>query len=343
MLRWLKEQYEAQSAAFVDDALEVFKGADLILYSLLAYMAWHIAESYQIPTLATYIQPVTPTREFSGTSPVIPKGVPFRGVANRLSFKMSNQTLFQMMRGTINDIRQNRLGLPAQSFRDLWGVDTSDIPMIYGYSPAVLPKPSDWDVYKHVTGFWFLDHADDWQPPDQLVDFLAAGPPPVYVGFGSMIDKDSAEVTDIVVQALRRTNQRGILLGGWGGLTDTDLPDDILHIDGAPHDWLFPQMAAVVHHGGAGTTAAGLRAGKPTVTVPFFADQPWWGHIVHRQGLGPAPIARKSLTVERLSAAITQAVTDKAMHDRAEAVCKAINAEDGVAEAVRLIERYGNL
>jgi sterol 3beta-glucosyltransferase len=190
-----------------------------------------------------------------------------------------------------------------------------------------------------VTGYWFLDPAEDWMPAPALVDFLAAGPPPVYVGFGSMSSRKPEETTALILGALARTGQRGIIHAGWGGMQRADLPDSVLMIDGVPFSWLFPRVAVVVHHGGAGTTSAGLRAGVPAVVVPFFGDQPYWGQRVADLGVGPAPIPRKKLTAERLAQAIQVAVTDHAMRQRAAELGTKIRAEDGVACAVAVVEQ----
>ncbi len=148
------------------------------------------------------------------------------------------------------------------------------------------------------------------------------------------------EMTEMVLKALARSRQRGILLTGWGGLSNIDLPDDVFKIDAVPHDWLFPQVAAVVHHGGSGTTGAGLRAGIPTVIIPFFGDQPFWGHRVYELGVGLRPIPRKQLSVERLADAISTAASDANMRLRAAALGERVRAEDGVARAVEILQRY---
>jgi sterol 3beta-glucosyltransferase len=175
-----------------------------------------------------------------------------------------------------------------------------------------------------------------------VVTFLASGPPPVYVGLGSMSGRDAARLTALVLDALRRAGRRGILLSGWAGLGEQDVGDDICVVRDIPHDWLFPQVSAVVHHGGAGTTGAGLRAGKPSVLLPFFADQPFWGRRVHQLGAGPRPIPQKRLTVEGLAAAIRIATTDPHMAGKARMLGERIRAEDGVERAVGLLrDRLG--
>ncbi len=164
--------------------------------------------------------------------------------------------------------------------------------------------------------------------------------PPVYVGFGSMSGENPAQFTQVVLEALKLTGQRGVLLTGWGGISQTDLPDQVFLLDSAPHDWLFPQMAAIVHHGGAGTTAAALKAGVPSVVVPFFGDQPFWGDRVHRLGTSPAPVPKSQLTADRLATAIAVAVSDAKMQQQAKAIGAAVRAEDGVKQAVEVVQRY---
>jgi sterol 3beta-glucosyltransferase len=152
-----------------------------------------------------------------------------------------------------------------------------NLSVLYSFSRHVLPPPKDWSENVHVTGYWILDETNCWQPPPELLDFLDAGPPPIFVGFGSMGGRNPARTTRLVLEALAKTGQRGLLVTGWGGLETEEEPDNVFKVENAPYDWLFPRMAAVVHHGGAGTTAAGLQAGKPSVICPFVADQPFWG------------------------------------------------------------------
>lgn len=220
------------------------------------------------------------------------------------------------------------------------GLPTGPAPTVHGYSRHVVPEPRDWPDWATTSGFWFLDKDDALAPA--LAAFLDAGPPPVYVGFGSMAGRDAARTTGIVVESLRAAGVRGVLATGWGGLGADDLGDDLLVIDGAPHEALFPRCAAVVHHGGAGTTAAGLRAGRPTVVVAHFGDQPFWGRRIHALGAGPAPLLKKRLTAPRLLAAIHEATASDTIRQRAEALGAEIRAEDGVGAAVRFIEAHAS-
>jgi UDP:flavonoid glycosyltransferase YjiC (YdhE family) len=203
----------------------------------------------------------------------------------------------------------------------------------------VVPPSVDWGQDVHVTGYWFLPPDADWQPPEDLEAFLAAGPPPVYVGFGSAVTGDAGQLTQVVLAALARTGQRAVLGVGWEALSGDALPEQVHAAGSIPHSWLFPRMAAVVHHGGAGTTGAGLRAGVPNVIVPFTSDQPFWGRRVFQLGVGPRPIPRRALSANRLSDAISTAVTDERMRTRARALGEALRREDGIAQAIDLIDR----
>jgi UDP:flavonoid glycosyltransferase YjiC (YdhE family) len=154
-----------------------------------------------------------------------------------------------------------------------------------------------------------------------------------------MSSRKPEETVDLVLEALARAKQRAILLSGWGGLQPASLPDSVYMVESIPFSWLFPRVAAVVHHGGAGTTSAGLRAGVPSVIVPFFGDQPFWGQRVAALGAGPEPIPRRKLTAERLAQAIQQAVADQTVRQRAADLGSQIQAEDGIACAVEVVQQ----
>ncbi len=314
------------------------QGADLILSSALGFAGFHVAERLGVPFAAALLQPLTPT----GAFPSIASPVNLGASLNRLSHRAARQMLWQPVRSTINRWRRENLGLPpvplGGPFRRL---DAERVPILYGYSPSVLPKPADWGAHVDVTGFWFLDRSPDWHPPPELVAFLESGPPPVSIGFGSMVPRDPAGLTEVAVAALRRAGRRGVLISGWGGLKPSDLPDDVCLVPEIPHDWLFPRMAATVHHGGAGTTAAGLRAGVPAVVTPFFADQPFWARRVKELGVGTPSIPLRKVTTERLATAIRTATSDDLMRLRAAALGQRIREENGVTRAVAVIEQLG--
>lgn len=322
------------------DTLRACQGTEAIIYGFIASLMGHCAaEKLGVPCIATSIYPVIgPTRAFPNLLfPALPLGGRYNWVTHQLFY----HGIWQILRSFYSYWKRQNPELPRFSERPYGSLRGKPVPILYAYSPAVVaPKPPQWSDGQEVTGYWFLDNSAGWQPADDLAHFLASGPPPVYVGFGSMNLLDPQKVTEIVLEALARTGQRGLLLEGWGGLGNVDLPDEVFQVKSAPHDWLFPQMAAVVHHGGSGTTAASLRAGVPSIVVPFTADQPFWGKRVYELGVGPKPIPRKRLSVERLAAAIAAATSDQIMQQRAAALGQRIRAENGVAQAVEVIHRH---
>jgi sterol 3beta-glucosyltransferase len=315
-------------------------GAEAIIYSTMGLGAYSVAELHRIPCFLAVPFPIMMrTRSFPNFAfPDLLLG----GGYNLLTHIMVEHVMQQLAGRFINRYRRDQLGLaPLPLTR--WPYDQlqgKPVPALHGYSPVVVPPPADWGAHTHITGYWFLERPSHWQPPPELAAFLAAGPPPIYVGFGSMTQRAPEETTRIVLEALRRSGQRGLLATGWGGLAGEELPDTVYKIGAVPHDWLFPQVAAVVHHGGAGTTAAGLRAGVPSILVPHFADQHFWARQVAKLGVGPTGIPRRRLRAGELAAAMRTAVTDQPMRTRAAAVSKQIRAEDGLAQAVAIIEGY---
>jgi len=325
----------------VVSGLAAGQGSDLILAGLGGlFVGLALSEKLGLPFVPAYLYPFTPTRELpSVLSPSPQTRLP--GWANYLSHRMAQQMMWQTFRAADNMARRQMLKIAAAPF---WGpfasLEKEDRTILCGYSPQVIPSPKDWGDSIHVTGYWFLEPPSGWEPPADLIGFLESGPPPVYIGFGSMVNRRPEEVADLVLQALERTGQRAVWSAGWGGLTGHGLPETVFMIGSLPHNWLFPRMAAVVHHGGVGTTAAGLRAGIPSITVPFFGDQPFWGRRIAELGVGPQPIPRSKLTAERLAKALHETVTDTAMRERAARLGGAIRAEDGVGSAVRVIEGF---
>ena len=317
------------------EACRATEGADALLAAPGALPIAHaLHERRDVPFAAAFLQPNHPTREFgSWLFPELPAWLPFLGSLRRASYHATWHVLYRLIRDA-NDAARRRvldLGPGANPFaamlRARW-------PTLYGFSSAVVPRPADWGPELALTGYWFLDRTRDWAPPRELEQFLAAGPPPICVGFGSMPSVDPEQTTELFTRALALAGQRGILLTGWGGLAHARLPETVLAVDSAPHDWLFPRVAAVVHHGGAGTTAAALRAGAPALVIPFIADQPFWGQRLNALGAGLPPMSRRQLEPEPLAAALRALVENPAYRARAAQIADALAREDGVARAV---------
>jgi UDP:flavonoid glycosyltransferase YjiC (YdhE family) len=320
----------------IEDEWRAAQGAEAIVFKYSWFAGYSLAEKLQVPCLAAMPFPMTPT----GVFPCFWLfGGHDRGRwVNRLLWRLSEQVAWQIQRSEDERLRRELLDLPRLPLLGpVRRQEHEGMPVLYAYSPTLLPRPADWPSRFHVTGAWFLDSPPGWQPPPDVVAFLEAGPTPVYVGFGSMTSADPDATLALILDALARAGQRAVLLHGWAGLaTGRELPDTVIAVDEVPHSWLFPRMAAVVHHGGAGTTVAGLRAGIPSVVTPLTADQPSWGRIVHRLGAGPRPIPFRHLTATRLSRAIAAAVSDPAIRERAAELGERIRAEDGVSRAVEL-------
>lgn len=312
---------------------------DLIIYHPKATGAPHFAQKLGVEAVLVALQPLyVPTREFRHMlAPSLPFNSPWYNRTTYAAF------LALVTMGTASYAREWRasVGLPPNppSSSPLTQADGSELLVLHAHSPHVVPRPPDWPAWAVATGFWPLPATDAWQPPEALARFLAAGAPPVYVGFGSMKGSDPAALTRLVISALKAAGVRGMVAMGWGGMeAAAELPEGIFILKRAPHSWLFPRMAAVVHHGGVGTTCAGLLAGRPTVVCPFFADQPFWGQRVLELGVGSEPIPQARLTAARLAAAIRLVTTDAHIIERAAALGEKLRAENGAAAAVAHLE-----
>lgn len=322
-----------------DDFWAASQGADALLMSPAAHGAYDCADKLGAPLLVGWLQPVLPTRAFPCC------GFPFRlsqmGAYNRLTYLLFEQILWQTTRPWLTAWRKRVLGLPPLPLAGPYvQMRIKHVPALLGYSPLVVPKPPDWPHWCHVTGYWFLEPPASWQPSDALERFLAAGPPPIAIGFGSMSHEQPAALTTAILSALRRTNQRAVLLSGWAGLAQQHLPDSVFRVEDIPHRWLFPRMRAIVHHGGAGTTGASLRAGVPSIVVPFGFDQFNWADRVDALGVGPRALPIRRLTAEQLADRIDQAVNDSAMRGKAARLGAQLQQEDGVGQAVTHIREY---
>jgi sterol 3beta-glucosyltransferase len=280
--------------------------------------------------------PFSPTSVADAT--MIPYTPHLNTPLNRLAGYVQQYFLYWIFKDASNAFFAKH-GIPSMSYSDYSRAYNKEVPIIYGVSPRVMPHPADWKDTNFVTGYWFHDAPNDWQPSEGLTDFLKADEAPVYIGFGSMSNKNPEATANLMIEALQKAGKRGIIHTGWAGLHADNLPKDIFLLDYAPHDWLFPQMAAVVHHGGSGTTAAALRAGVPSAIVPHFGDQPYWGRRVYELGVGAAPIPRHKLNSERLAKAIQTMVNNASMKEKAAKLGVAIRQERGVENAVKAFDK----
>ncbi len=316
------------------------QGADAIIHSLLLTVAGHEAAVRRgIPDFSALMFTVfAPTGSFPNAlfSP-FPLGPEYdrklHVYFDRL-FWWGNKLGYALLRLKHRDLPQMTASWPFDPQNE------RVTPILYGMSRHVVPRPPEWGPNVHLCGYWFLDSPPGWRPPPGLQAFLDDGAPPVFIGFGSVVNGDPKRITQMALDALAQTGQRGLLLTGWGGLCPANLPSDVYVIDHAPFDWLLPRMISAVHHGGIGTTADALRAGIPSFIVPFTADQPFWGRQVAQLGVGPQPVPFHKLTVAALAENIELMLQDSKMRSRVAELGERIRSEDGVGKAVEILRDY---
>lgn len=341
-LRTARQLLAEMSVSWPKQGLAAAEGQDLLIGNGMASMlAGSLAEKLGIGFLETQLQPVTPCPDIPPMV-VTPKGERPWGPMNLALAHFYRLIVWQMLRAAIDPLRR-ALALPTISWRGPYrGRDPDHYPLLYGFSPTLLPPSPHWPAGVHVAGNWFLDDAD-WQPPPALQAFLAAGEKPVYIGFGSMVSGTSAALTDSLLAALRRSGHRAILATGWGGLAESDgLGEQIFQLKEAPHHWLFPRVSAAIHHGGVGTTAATLRAGIPSVVIPFFGDQSFWAWRLQRLGVAPPALSATQLDVDAIVRALETALLP-ATRQRAAALGEVVAGEQGIASAITQMQRWGLL
>jgi sterol 3beta-glucosyltransferase len=302
-------------------------GTDILLTAFgPAPLSRLVAQGFGIPSLGVYLAPGVPTREFPPPGwPVTGHLSPADNIAAGRELLARTGSLYAGVLGRLSA----RLDLAAATAEA-----PDDWPICHGFSPAVVPRPADWPPRVYVTGYWWPARPPGWRPPDLLVNFLGAGPPPVFVGFGSMTPTHE-RLHDLIAVAVKRAGVRAVVQSGWAELEPAG--DDILLVGDLPHDWLFARTAAVVHHAGAGTTAAGLRAGVPAVPVPVLVDQPFWADRLHRLGVAPHPLPMHELTADTLTDALRSCLDRSTYRDRATELARRIRADDGPGVVLSLI------
>jgi sterol 3beta-glucosyltransferase len=335
-LRGILASFGDLSAEYVRSLTALLDFETDLVINQLPVFGDDICEKLGVPYFNAQVIPLNRTREFP--IPLLPQ-LRLGAGYNRLSYRLAEQLGWQPFRKVINRWRVDTLGLFPKAFGGNFSLRSSEIPILAGFSSQVVPHPADWPPHIQVTGYWFP--ADDltYSPPANLARYLDAGPPPILIGFGSMPIRNPETVIRTVAAALQRVDCRGIFADGWGDIQDEDLPDSILKIGYVPYNWLLPQMAGAVIHGGSGSTGAVLRAGIPTLVTPFVMDQFYWGRRIFELGVGPRPIPFKHLAVAPLATAFDQILHADKLRQTAAAIRTGIRAENGIRTAIEIIEK----
>jgi sterol 3beta-glucosyltransferase len=330
--RRILRAHQSSFVSLFEDFARAAEGAEAILYPTAGFGGPDIAEHLGVPGYPAHLYPAGAT----GAFPCFlgPTWLQLGGAYNRWTYRFATRFYARLFGEAIGQFR-TRLGLGSRGAFDPFATGTE---ALYGYSPALMPKPDDWDLHQHVTGYWFVPSASEWQPPSDLTAFLAAGAPPVFVSESSL-GGDAGLARRLVSEGPERTGCRLIVQAVGDTLGTAKLATGVMVVDRPSYDWLFPRLAGVVHHGGPGTVATVARAGVPSFTIPAFFDQPFWGRRLHVLGAGVAPCHRRHLTFDRLITGIRGLVNDSDLRTQARRLGERVAHDTGVRGAVEVLEQ----
>ncbi|MFV0252114.1 MAG: glycosyltransferase [Beutenbergiaceae bacterium] len=328
-LRVLRRVGQAWAPTVADDLLNLSGSADLFISGILSINAMAaIATHDGVRHAAALLSPFHPSADGRVTllAPLPGHVSPLNALAGRVALRVVARSF-----GLAGEMVRRRLGLPGNGWTDFTNA-VRGTRCVLGASRLLVPPATDWPADMTVTGPWPLPAREDWSPDAGLLDFLRAGPTPVYIGFGSMNQASADPTGQVVAQAISRSGVRALVPGS------TDSPDEsVFAVGDIPHEWLFPRVAAVVHHGGAGTTHAAICAGRASAAVPHMGDQPYWGRRVAELGVGTAPIPLHRLTTDALTGTIGSLLTNADMRGAAARAARLLSSERGVSRAVRAL------
>ncbi|KAI9368543.1 hypothetical protein BJX61DRAFT_212796 [Aspergillus egyptiacus] len=310
--------------------------AEAIIANPPSFAHIHCAQALAIPLHLMFTMPWSSTRAFAHPLANLKYAETTQETANYLSYGIVEWLTWQGLGDVINTWRSKLDLEPVPATEGPMLADTLKIPFTYCWSPALMAKPADWPAHIDVCGFFFRE-PPAYRPPESLDAFLRSGPQPVYIGFGSIVIENPERLTAIILEAVRSTGSRAVISRGWSKLGG-EPSDTVYYIDDCPHEWLFQHVAVVVHHGGAGTTACGLRNGRPTTIVPFFGDQPFWGNLIAASGSGPKPISYRDVSADNLAEAIRFCLRPETRRAAQDIAIKMQN-ESGVTTAVNSFHR----
>lgn len=314
---------------------DAFLQADVVVCSFFGATPYAMADKAGVPLFQINYSPLEPTGQYC--VPVMPS-LPFGAACNRALYALAYRMIGRLERRVAHPwCEQNGITKRPAGSAPNYMLESGSVQVLYAFSEVVVPRPPDWSQAVHQLGF-FTEEIVTFTPSDRLRAFLEDGERPVYIGFGSMNTGDADVLLRIVLRALSATGQRAVLSKGWGGISCGALPKHVYSIEEfVPHSWLFSQVSAVVHHGGAGTTSAGLLAGAPTLVIPFGSDQFFWGERVHAMGCGPAPLSRRHLTARRLAQRLNTLCNTPLYREKAQEAAALLARENGVQAAADCI------
>jgi UDP:flavonoid glycosyltransferase YjiC (YdhE family) len=321
----------------LDDFWRASQDAELIVSSASGFVGLQIAQAKQVRHCWALFQPMTRTSAFPHFA--TPGGFRFGENFNSFTYQFAERIYLRLFGGAITHWLQTRVKAPIhleQGQTMFSGSPPS--PVLYGFSASVIPKPADWGENTYICGYWFLERPKPWQPSDELISFLESGVPPLYIGMENIRYPSQEALLKLILKALEISNQRALLFIGGREVDRHGLPHSVLLVNAVPHDWLFPHVSAVIHHGGAGTTGSALRAGVPSFGIPGFFDQPFWSRRIHEIGAGLPPIQPQRLTPQHLASAMHQLVNDNNLRDRSARLGEELRRENGIERAIEVIE-----
>lgn len=322
---------------FFDDMLEYCSDADLIIHSPTAFVASYIAVKFNVPSIGAYLQPFSKTKDFPNFA--FPQDLSFLPLYNKLSHDLFDIISWQMVRPSINYITNERLkiGKLPFFFNPSKFQEEKDFPMLYAYSPSIIPRPKDWRESINVTGYWFFEN-NNYVAPKELEKFIDTDKKIIYIGFGSMSNRNSEQTSKMINNVINKLGIKAVVLSGWGGVNKIE-NENIYMTDYIDHNWIFPKVSASAHHCGAGTTSVCLKSGTPQIPIPFFADQPFWAKRIYDLGLSSKPIKRKKLNEDNLYYSIKNVLENKDISKRSKEISLKISQEDGIGNAINAIEK----
>jgi len=335
--KWIRTFFLPTFRRLLDAIWESSQRAEVLVLHSGLMPAQRVAEIHHIPVFIASPYPVlSATRHFP--NPFFPQ-LSFVPFFNRLSYTLNRLYPLGQYRVVADWYRTALRVSPPTRYHNYLKQNGRQLPVLYCYSEMLIPSPPDWDRSICVSGYWSLPVDTTWLPPQALLDYLQSGPPPVFIGFSSTIGPSPEKVTELVAKAIREIPHRVIVGGGWGGLHNVNLPDSAFFVENVPHQWLFPYLSVVVHHGGTGTLAAAIKAGRPSVICPLGAEQAFWAAAAHRKGVAPPFRMQHKLTAEWLVNSVKTTLSTPSMARAAEELGHKLREEDSFGKAVEFIER----